>query len=123
VRNVRSVRKRERKSKSRKTFYADAAFPKSPPKRDPKFRAWVAQQKCLVERWTGDRCVWKVHAAHVSNGTGGMGMKGDDLLVPLCFHHHIDEQHGRGVKWFEAKYGVILTELALEYRDEYEEAR
>ena len=64
----------------------------------------------------------KTHAAHIPTGTGGVGMKGDDLFVPLCFFHHIDEQHGRGVKWFAQQYGVDLRVEAEEYRRRFEEA-
>lgn len=117
VRSARSVKKRE----SAGDLYAGAAFPKSPPRRDPKLRAWILQQPCLVERLTGTRCTMKVHAAHVPTGTGGMGMKGDDLFVPLCFFHHIDEQHSRlGVKAFEREYGVDLRAEAEEYKREFE---
>lgn len=104
----------------RSTLYDGLALAKRPPRRDPKLRAWIVTQPCLVERLTGLACMWKVHAAHVPTGTRGMGMKGDDLFVPLCFHHHINEQHGRGTKWFEKTYGVDLLAEAQEYMREYE---
>lgn len=49
-------------------------------------------------------------------------MKGDDLFVPLCFEHHIGEQHGCGTSFFEVKYGINLRHEAERYRREFEEA-
>jgi hypothetical protein len=108
--------------------YAGAAIPKHPPKRDPKYRAWIARQACLIAvlmgRWNLmplESCrMYKVHAAHVPTGTGGTGMKGDDLFVPLCFHHHINEQHGRGVLTFMRNHNVDLVAEAQRYREEYD---
>lgn len=102
-------------------LYTGLALPKNPPKRRPKLRAWIVKQRCLVERVTGFQCAMKVHAAHVSTGTRGMGMKGDDLYVPLCFYHHIDQQHGRGEEWFQRTYGINLRERAEEYLKQFEQ--
>lgn len=96
--------------------YSVAAFPKNPPKRDRKLRAWIASLPCLIG---GEDCTTKTHAAHVPTGTGGMGMKGDDLFVPLCFRHHIDEQHGGGTQSFQNRYGVDLYVEAVKYRLRY----
>lgn len=62
---------------------------------------------------------YKVHAAHVPTGTGGMGMKGDDLFVPLCFHHHIEGQHWKGVKTFMALHRIDLLAEGERYLAEF----
>jgi len=124
VRNARSAKR----SAKAVDLYEGAAFPKRPPRRNRKLKAWIAKQPCLVARLYPDAAgvqvcpLYKVHAAHVPTGTGGMGMKGDDLFVPLCFYHHIDVQHGRGVKTFERTYGVDLRVEAERYLREFEEA-
>lgn len=122
---LRAVRFAERSGRAKtarhRTPYDGAlAIPKSPPKRDPKLRAWIARQACLVGRLLGRDCPMKTHAAHVPTGTGGMGMKGDDLFVPLCFDHHINEQHGRGGEWFQRTYGIDLNVEAAAYRRAYD---
>jgi hypothetical protein len=116
--------------RSLKEYYAAAAFPKRPPVRDRGLRAWIARQECVLSRIAREQtgqplticALYKVHAAHVPTGTGGMGMKGDDLFVPLCFHHHIDVQHGRGVITFQERYGIDLHAECVRYRDEYRRA-
>lgn len=100
--------------------YSGLALPKHPPKRDRKFRVWVAQMTCMVN---DEACRGlQVHFAHVATGTRGVGMKGDDEGVPLCFHHHINELTGRGPTWFEARYGIDLHAEARRLREEWEKA-
>lgn len=112
-----------RSAKQRATLaqdYAGAAFPKHPPVRAEKLRAWIAKQPCMLEF---DVCRgYQVHAAHVATGTAGVGMKGDDLFVPLCFLHHIGELHGGGARSFELKHGVDLRIAAERYREEFRRA-
>lgn len=113
VTSVRSAKKRAALAAD----YGVAAIPKHAPERDPKLRAWIAKQRCLIERITGTVCSMKTHAAHVPTGTHGIGMKGDDLFVPLCFDHHINQQHARGTATFQARYDLHAEALA--YRDAF----
>jgi hypothetical protein len=64
---------------------------KNPPVRDPKHLAKVREMSCVVCGAT------PCDPAHIRHGLGGgMGMKpGDDLVLPLCHAHHM-EQHRIG---------------------------
>ena len=54
------------------------------------------------------KCIGKNHAHHVTTkGAGG----GDETVVPLCTWHH-SEIHTIGIKTFEAKYAINLTDFA-----------
>ena len=63
-----------------------------------------------------------MHAAHV--GRGGKGIKCDDReAIPLCYFHHIVEQHNTSKERFESRYGVVLKSLALDYHQRYTKER
>lgn len=97
-------------------------------KRDPKYTAWVRQQRCLlysrfdrlaysrgVPIW--HRCLTGIECAHVqSRGAGGPD-RGN--VVPLCLGAH-HEQHSIGTKSFEARWGINLKQEAERLLREYE---
>lgn len=86
--------------------------------------AWIRTKPCAIKGC--HRC--PVIAAHT--GGGGVGIKGSNAnLVPLCgtgyvskdalssnvlTEGHHEESH-RGIKTFQAKYGVDLKDLALRF--------
>ena len=88
---------------------------RAPRREYPKHRQHIRGFECAV----GNReCEGAIQAAHVRLGTdGGEGLLPSDwFLYPLCFHHHIGEQHATGERTFEAQYfpkGLRAT--ALEY--------
>jgi len=72
--------------------------------------AWVRGHVCAVE---GAGCGGKIEAAHVEgSGTGGMGMKADDVYtIPLCHDHHA-ERHRIGWRTFDKAHGLDALALA-----------
>ncbi len=95
-------------------------LPKPMKVRDPKYRRWIAGQDCLIR--TPVCRQYQIHAAHVTSG--GLATKGDDdKMVPLCYFHHIVEQHGQGIARFQERYQVDLLKEAARYRAAYEETQ
>lgn len=100
---------------------------KNPAPRKPIPRKNVKRHKANHERSYGEKRAWitnwpcclttcyqttRSEAAHTEGG--GMGRKaGSETLVPLCQLHH-RESH-RGIKTFQAKYGIDLKALAAGY--------
>jgi hypothetical protein len=80
--------------------------------RCPSHLKWVRQHACCVPGC--DRR--PIEAAHVRTGTGGgVGMKpGDDWVISLCSDHH-REQHQIGERAFEARRGIDMKALAVEF--------
>ena len=78
---------------------------------------WVRGFECAVAGKV-DACQGPIQFAHVRHGLpeedkGGAGMKSNDAWgIPLCWHHHINCQHQRGVKTFEKTYGVDMKVIA-----------
>jgi hypothetical protein len=81
-------------------------------RRSAAHRAWVRQHRCSIHRCSA----LPIECAHVRCGTdGGMGLKPSDCwCISLCKAHHV-EQHAMGEPAFEAKYGLDLRALALEF--------
>ena len=79
--------------------------------RDKRFRQWVAEQPCLLAGKPGHYCqTWsgKRDCAHVRTKT----LAGDRMnCVSLCRAAH-QEQHAMGIKSFEVKYQIDLTDEA-----------
>lgn len=70
----------------------------------PAYRKFLNDLGCFICRAT------PIEIAHVTSG--GVGRKADYThTVGLCGPHH-REQHQRGTKSFERRYGVSLTHLA-----------
>jgi hypothetical protein len=78
----------------------------------PRHRRWVRSHGCCVPECQAMR----VEFAHLrSAATAGKGQKPHDAFgVSLCRTHH-DEQHRLGGARFEAKYGLDLRALAVEF--------
>lgn len=78
----------------------------------PAHRAWIRGHHCCVPG-----CLRRpIECAHVRHGTdGGLGRKPSDRwTISLCWLHH-REQHERGERPFESKYGLDLRALAVEF--------
>lgn len=75
-------------------------------------RTWIRRHLCSVPDCRQEPIV----CAHVRNGTdGGTALKpSDKWTISLCQPHH-GEQHDIGEPAFEAKYGVNLKALAMEF--------
>ena len=73
---------------------------------------WIRRQSCVVPTC---RSTSPIEAAHIRTaGNAGTAIKPDDsFAVPMCREHHA-EQH-RGVRSFEAKYGIDLLAEAARY--------
>lgn len=72
----------------------------------PAYRDFLNAIGCAICRAT------PIEIAHIRSG--GMGRKADwTATVGLCSTHH-REQHQRGTKSFEARYGVNLTDRAAD---------
>lgn len=92
-------------------------------RRDPAYQAWIRTQPCIIAPHDPTHIqmfgAWfAVDAAHVkSRGAGG-----DDRgnLVPLCHFHHM-EQHERGIKSFQARWGIDLAAEAARLYQQYQE--
>ena len=58
-------------------------------------------------------CGGPIECAHIEgSGTGGMGMKADDIFtLPLCATHHA-ARHRRGWRTFDATHGLDALALA-----------
>jgi hypothetical protein len=68
---------------------------------------WLGERACVVPR-----CEVR-HGCDPAHTQGnGMGSKGPDCsCVPLCREHHT-EQHAKGMKVFQIKYGIDLAHEA-----------
>lgn len=75
-------------------------------------RQFVRGHVCAVQ---GDNCEGNIECAHVEgSGTGGMGMKADDVFtIPLCRAHHT-QRHSVGWRTFERWHGIDGLALAKE---------
>lgn len=85
--------------------------PRRQENRDKTYRSWIAEQPCLLTGKPGHFCrTWsnKRDCAHVRTKTLG----GDHMnCVPLCRLAH-QEEHAIGIKSFEVKYQVDLSDEA-----------
>lgn len=75
-------------------------------------RQWIRGHVCAV---AGPDCEGNIECAHVEgSGTGGMGMKADDVFtIPLCHGHHA-ERHRVGWRTFDARHRLDALGLAKE---------
>jgi hypothetical protein len=93
--------------------------PRRGPMRDPGYRRWLRQGRCLVTWLLGNVCDCDSllsDAAHTQNN--GMASKGpDSSCVPLCRKHHREYDAGR--KAFETKYAVDMKVEAAKFYDQY----
>ena len=73
-------------------------------------RQWVRGHECAV---AGHDCSGDIECAHVEgSGTGGMGMKADDVFtIPLCNRHHAT-RHFTGWQTFDRAHRLDALELA-----------
>jgi hypothetical protein len=73
-------------------------------------RQWIRGHVCAVQ---GDDCGGNIECAHVEgSGTGGMGMKADDVFtIPLCHDHHA-RRHAIGWRTFDRQHGLDALALA-----------
>ena len=73
-------------------------------------RQWIRGHVCAVEN---EMCGGPIECAHIEgSGTGGMGMKADDVFtLPLCATHHA-ARHRRGWRTFDATHGLDALALA-----------
>lgn len=89
-------------------------------RRDPKYTAWVRQQKCALNTFprkgfirnssiTWHMCTGAIQVAHVQSRGAGGSDRGN--VVPLCLGAH-HEQHSIGTKSFEAQWGINLKQEA-----------
>lgn len=84
--------------------------------RDPHYLSWLRTLPCCIP----GRHLGMVQACHVmSRGRGGVDFGN---TYPGCAGHHA-EQHTIGMKAFEAKYGLDLTETAQYLGRLYEQTR
>lgn len=80
----------------------------------PGHRKWTRGHCCLIEGRAGHVCHGKIEAHHVREGRhGGMNIKHDDTVVPLCSLAHTTF-HAMGHASFRLKYGVDLPALAAD---------
>ena len=86
----------------------------------PRHRAFLRRHQCCVPGCT----FLPIEVAHVrSAGNSGVGLRpGDWSAVPLCHDHH-REQHQIGLPAFEARYGIDLAALAVEFARRSPDAR
>lgn len=84
-----------------------------PEKSIPGYLQWLRGRPCLIE---GPECGGKIHACHVDHGGDkGMGTKvADHFAVPMCTAHHA-EQHNKGWRTFEKRYGFDGLVYAEQY--------
>ena len=75
-------------------------------------RQWIRGHVCAV---ANDECAGMIECAHVEgSGTGGMGMKADDVFtIPLCHTHHA-LRHSMGWRTFDKAHGLDALGLARE---------
>ena len=83
--------------------------PKPVTERDPELVKWVRGQECLVPH-----CGLPGESCHVRTRNHGDRAN----VVPLCRTHH-QEQHTRGVRTFERRYGLDLTIHAARVWEEF----
>lgn len=86
-------------------------FPKPQMCRDKKYLAWLRTQPCCI-------CGAGNTVAHHTS-TGGIGLKGSDLLaIPLCppCHDMIHRHYGKGTLWTEEQLQRIINNLQQKYR-------
>jgi hypothetical protein len=76
---------------------------------------WIRRQSCVVPDC---RSFAAIEAAHVRTaGNAGTGIKPHDkFTVPMCREHHA-EQHKRGWRTFERRYGLDLLAEAAKYAE------
>lgn len=82
-----------------------------PQVRSEKFKQYVRGFPCLLAGKPGHVCSGRIQFAHVRmEGDGGMGLKPSDSRgLPMCENAHLWDQHVKGEKAFEAKWGVNLV--------------
>jgi len=86
---------------------------------DEDYKNWIRGQICAViahSRSPDYRCQLHTEPDHVrTRGASGADRQN---LVPLCVYHH-RQRHDIGIRTFEARHGINLVELALEYDARY----
>ncbi len=86
--------------------------------RDKKYLASYKDAPCLVCELIGIRAdTMDVVGAHIRTGhSGGMGLKPDDnLTLPLCYFHHMDQEDNPGAGWWVAN--IVAPMARKRYRD------
>jgi hypothetical protein len=88
-------------------------FPKLLPHRNPKYKAFIQQQKCYI-----CRALPPSHHHHIF--AEGVGTKCSDYeSMPLCNDHH-REFHDKGREEFAEHYGCIdYFRVITKYLEEY----
>ena len=76
-------------------------------------RQWVRGHVCALDKSRVSSCYGPIECAHVEgSGTGGMGMKADDVFtIPLCRFHHF-RRHTLGWQTFDRAHRLDALELA-----------
>lgn len=78
------------------------------------FKQWLRGRECYLADKGG--CAGKIEAAHVDHA-GGKGIStkvADRHCLPLCQAHH-REQHNKGWRTFEIRYGFNAVDVAGDY--------
>ena len=104
-----------RKSQPKRSGWIKRKFkPRFKEGRDRAYLDWVKGQPCIL---AGPDCWGPTDPAHVrSRGAGGVD-RGN--AVACCRGHH--EEHGRtGIKTFQERYGISMTDTAARLLEEYE---
>lgn len=88
--------------------------PRPASKSCPQFLQWLRGRECFVA--DKGACEGKIEAAHVDHAGGkGIGTKvADRHAIPLCSAHH-REQHTKGWRTFEIRYGFNAVDVAGDY--------